>query len=122
MSKGRALRTFVETLGQDPSLREPQSLRQRSEALDDLEACLTVEPQSGTTFHQLAKNIYAEFEAINFKLYESVRFEIQQGAGREVLLEWMPDWNDPATFKKRISYDYLDELASGIVQLEEPSP
>jgi histone methylation protein DOT1 len=50
-----------------------------------------------------------------------MRREIQQGAGKEILLEWMTDWNDQANFTNRIGYDYLDELVSGILQLEEPS-
>lgn len=122
MSIGDALRNLVEKLEQDLSLRDLRNLRRRSEALDDLDACLAVDQQNGTALHQRAKDISAKVESINFKLYKSIRSEIQRGTGREVLLEWMPDWNDQATFKDHIGYDHLDELVSGVLQLEEPSP
>ena len=122
MSIGDALRNLVEKLEQDLSLRDLRNLRRRSEALDDLDACLAVDQQNGTALHQRAKDISAKVESINFKLYKSIRSEIQRGTGREVLLEWRPDWNDQATFKDHIGYDHLDELVSGVLQLEEPSP
>jgi hypothetical protein len=122
MSMGKALRILVEGLEQDRSLREPRNLRRRSEALDALEGCLSADQQNGTTPHQRAKSIYAELESINLRLCESVRREIEQGAGREILVGWMPDWNVPANFTNRRGYDYLDELVSGVLQLEEPSP
>ena len=118
----KALRILVEKLEQDRSLRTPRILRRRGEALDDLEACLSVAQLKGTTLHQRAKSIYAELESINFRLQNSIRREIQQGAGRETLLEWVSDWNDPATHTNRSGYDYVDELVNGILQLEEPSP
>jgi len=122
MSMEKALRILVEKLEQDRSLRTPRILRRRGEALDDLEACLSVAQLKGTTLHQRAKSIYAELESINFRLQNSIRREIQQGAGRETLLEWVSDWNDPATHTNRSGYDYVDELVNGILQLEEPSP
>lgn len=122
MSIGDALRNLVEKLEQDPSLRHLRNLRGRSAALDDLDASLAVQLQNGTELHQQAKSISAELESINFNLYRSIRREIRRGSGREILLEWMPDGNDPATFDDRIGYDYLDELVSGVLQLEEPSP
>jgi hypothetical protein len=33
----------------------------------------------------------------------------------------MPDWNGAADLVNRSGYDYLDELISGVLQLEEPS-
>jgi Methyltransferase domain len=122
MSMEKALRTLVEELEQDRSLRASRNLRRRSAALGDLEVCLSVAQLKGTTLHQRAKSICAELESINFRLYNSIRREIQQGAGREILREWMSDWNDPCAHRDRNGYDYLDELVSGILQLEEPSP
>jgi hypothetical protein len=117
----KALLTLVEKLEQDRSLRMPRNIRQRSQGLDELEACLAVDQLNGTALHQRATSISTELESINFRLYESIRREIQRGACREILIEWLPDWNDPATFAN-LGYDYLDELIGGILQLEEPSP
>jgi hypothetical protein len=33
----------------------------------------------------------------------------------------MPDWNGAANLVNRSGFDYLDELISGVLQLEEPS-
>jgi hypothetical protein len=65
-------------------------------------------------------------ESVNFRLYEAIRRDIQQGAGAGRLLEWMPDWpvpdwNGAANLTNCRGYDYLDELISGVLQFEEPS-
>jgi hypothetical protein len=115
------LASLIERLEQDRSLNEPQLLRQRVEALDDLDACLPDWQPIGTALHHRARAIYAELESVNCRLYEAIRQDIQRGAGGGKLLEWMPDWNGAASLKNCRGYDYLDELISGVLQFEEPS-
>src|SRR6267378_225361 len=124
MSAENALASFIEELEQDRSLDEPRHLRQRTEAADALEAYLPDGQTIGTALHRRLRTIYARLESVNLKLYQSIRREIQRGAGRGGLLEWMPDspdGNRAANFVNCTGYDYLDELVSGVLQFEEPS-
>ena len=116
-----ALVRLIGRLEQDRSLDEPRHLRQRVEALDDLDACLPDGQPIGTDLLHRARAIYAELASINFRLYEAIRQDIQGGAGGGRLLEWMPDWNGAANLMNCRGYDYLDELISGVLQFEEPS-
>jgi Histone methylation protein DOT1 len=123
MSIETALASLIEDLEQDRSLEEPRHLRQRIEALDDLDACLPEGPTGqsiATTLLHRAKAIYSRLEFVNLSLYKSIRRDIQRGAGRASLLEWMPDGNDAANLMNSRGYDYLDELMSGVLQFEEP--
>jgi Methyltransferase domain len=116
---------LVSLLGQlelDRSLEDPRRLRQRIEALDDLDAYLQDGQFIGTALHQRARAVYAEFEAVNFRFYEAIRRDIQRGARGDRLREWMFDWNGAANVVNCRGYDYLDELIGGILQFEEPSP
>jgi len=113
--------SLIGQLEQDCSLLEPRHLRQRFEALDDLDAYLSGGQPIATALHHRATAIDAELEAVNFRLYDSIRRDIQRGAGAASLLEWMSDGNAAANLMNRSGYDYRDELISGILQLEEPS-
>ncbi|HWZ97138.1 MAG TPA: class I SAM-dependent methyltransferase [Candidatus Dormibacteraeota bacterium] len=119
----RSLR-LIEGLERDRSLGEPRNLRQRVQALDDIDAYLSDGLDSQpieTILHQRAKAIRAKLESVNFGIYESIRRDIQRGAGGGRLLEWMPDWNSAASLMNCRGYDYLDELISGVLQFEEPA-
>jgi uncharacterized protein YjbI with pentapeptide repeats len=122
MSFDTALRKLVEKLEQDLSLTEPQHLRQRINALDQLDAYLP-ETQSiaGAALHRRANAIYAHLESANSRLYDAIRVDIQRGAGRSSLRNCMIDSNGGAQFANRTGYDYLDELLSGVLHLQEPS-
>jgi methylase of polypeptide subunit release factors len=119
-----ALASLIEDLEQDRSLEEPRHLRQRIEALDDLESYLpdgsTGQPIATTLLHR-TRAIYSRLESVNLSLYKSIRRDIQRCAGRASLLEWMPNGNDTASLTNSRGYDYLDELISGVLQFEEPS-
>ena len=124
MSADNALLSLVEELEQDRSLDEPGHLRQRIEALDELDTYLPHGQPIGATLHHRARAIYAELESVNFRLYAAIRRDIQHGAGGRSLVDWIPDWpdgNGAANFINRRGYDYLDELISGVLQFEEPS-
>src|ERR1700756_4248005 len=119
MSIENALVSLIGELEQDRSLYEPRHLRQRFEALDDLDAYLADGQPIGIALHHRARALYAELESVNFRLYEAIRRDIQRGAGAGRLLEWMP--YRPANLINYKGYDYLDELISGVLQFEEPS-
>jgi hypothetical protein len=121
MSIENALVSLIEELERDRSLEEPRHLRQRIEALDDLDAYLPDGQRIGTALHHRARVLYAELESVNFRLYGAIRRDIQRGAGASSLLEWMPDWNAAANLTNCRGYDYLDELIGGVLQFEEPS-
>jgi hypothetical protein len=131
MSSENALVSLIAQLEQDRSLDEPRHLRQRIEALDDLDAYLPdgqvigqfIGQPIGTALCHRAKAIYDELESVNFTLYEAIRRDIQRGTGGASLLDWIPDWPDwnaAANLNCR-GYDYLDELISGVLQFEEPT-
>ena len=127
----KALQNLISELQQDPSLDEPHRLRGRIEALDHLDAHLsdgqvsTVVPESieAALYHQ-ARAIYAKLESANFKLYQAIRHDIQRGAGPDSLLRWVPKSGRTATavnLANGESYDYLDDLISGVLQFRRPS-
>src|SRR6266403_5939154 len=123
MSAENALASLIGKLEQDRSLDEPRHLRQRTEAVDALDAYQPDEQTIGTALHHRLRTIYAQLESVNLKLYESIRQEIRRGAGRGSLLEWIPDSpdvNGAANFVNCTGYVYLDELVSGVLQFEEP--
>jgi hypothetical protein len=120
MSIENALVQLLGELEQDRSLDAPRQLGRRIEAVDDLDAYLRSGQPIGAALRRRARAIYAGLESVNSRLYEAVRWDIQLGAGRARLLEWMPDWNAAANLISRSGYDYLDELISGVLQFEEP--
>jgi predicted RNA methylase len=115
MSFENALVSLIAELEQDRSLDEPRHLRQRIEALDDLDAYLPGGQPIETALHRRARAIYAEF-----RLYDAIRRDIQRGAGGVRLLEWMSDRNGTANLMNCRGYDYLDELVNGVLRFGEP--
>jgi hypothetical protein len=85
-----ALESLIGELEQDRSLNELWHLRQRVEALDQLDVYLLVGQASGTALRHRARAIYTKFESVNSRLYEGIRRNIQRGAGGSRLREWMP--------------------------------
>jgi hypothetical protein len=116
-----ALMRLIEKFEQGRSLNEPGHLRQRFEALDDLDAYLSDGQAIGAAVRHRATAIYDEMESVSLRLYDDIRRDIQRGSGADRLLEWMPDWNGATNLMDRSGYDYLDELISGVLQFEEPS-
>jgi len=121
-----ALQRLVWQLDNDPSLFEPDQLRRRLEALDLLDAYFPdtrqampgVEPDH-TELYRRARDICARLEAVNSKLYQSIRSEIQRGAGADALLRWVQT-EEIAGDASGMGYDYLDELIGGVFEFEEP--
>ncbi len=127
----KALQNLISELQQDPSLDEPHRLRRRIEALDHLDAYLSdgqvsaVVPESiEAALYRQARAIYAKLESANFKLYQAIRHDIQRGARPDSLLRWVPKSGRTApevNLANGESYDYLDDLISGVLQFRRPS-
>jgi Histone methylation protein DOT1 len=126
-----ALQRLVAQLENEPSLLEPNQLRQRMEALDRLDANfpdthqLVFGAESGEArLYRRARAIYGRLEAVNCGLYQSIRYEIQRGGRPDTLLQWVhpSTWiADVVGLAHGIGYDYLDELIIGVLQFEEPN-
>lgn len=124
----RSLHDIISGLEQDRSLRKPARLRERSEVLDRLEnwrlcGLNYLEPAVEAGLRDRIEALCIALESIDGRLYRSIRRDIQQGAGARSLLEWAnadgPD-RDAGSRTDGDSYDYLDTLISGVLQIEEP--
>jgi hypothetical protein len=115
------LQKLIQELEGDASLREPNKLRQRIEALDRLdafnfEASPLVADSTGAAAYHRAKALQAKLEAANLEVYEAIRRDIQQGDGSTSLLQWMPK---SGGITNGAGYDYLDDLIIGVLRFEE---
>jgi hypothetical protein len=121
-----AVESLIGELECDHSLEEPRRLRRRIEALDQLEAWLVHGESArliGPEIYQRAKAIHGKLEAVNAELYQSIRREIQRGAGRNILFQYLPEFGADRVsdgIMNKEGYDYLDELIGGVLQLQEP--
>lgn len=108
-------------LERDRSLFEPDKLRQRLDVLDRLENYLVGAPWE---YQEQIRILSAEIEEANQRLYQSIRQEIQRGAGGRKLLEWARATDSGALSEPRIDgerYDHLDALLTGVLQLDAPA-
>jgi hypothetical protein len=106
---------LITQLEADSFLFAPDQVRRRIDALDELDALLC-----GTDIalaDERVRMLRERIEAANSELYESMRSEIRRGGRAEALLRLLSDAGDPAA---GLSYDYRDELVSGVLQLREP--
>jgi AcrR family transcriptional regulator len=124
----RALQAFISELEQDRALREPGRLRERSDVLDRLETWRFCgqppdAPAVEAALCDRIEALCADLEAIDRRLYQSIRQDIQRGVGARRLLEWTravdPD-RDADVHARGDSYDHLDALISGVLQIDEP--
>lgn len=114
----------------DRSLDELDRFRERIEALDRLDAYLLDRRSSirdsqstGAGHDRRARSLYAKLEAANLKLYETMRDEIQRGASPNMFLPWTlksDRTEDAIRLAAGESYDYLDELVSGVLRFVKP--
>jgi Histone methylation protein DOT1 len=114
----------------DPSLFQPEQLRQRLMALDDLDAGFggfdseDSERCTDLRIHNRAKALRARLEVANAEQYRSVRSEIVRGGQSRALLQWLQDLASRNKSKRPLpglGFDCRDELVSGVLQLREPS-
>lgn len=108
-----SLEDTLDELERDAPLYQADRLRERVEALDWLETCLIGYPESAD-LHRRVDAIRTRLESANDALYENLRERIRRGEGRDVVKRWR---SEAAAGE---SYDHLDDLVGGILQLPEP--
>jgi hypothetical protein len=120
------LQNLLADLETDPALFEPEQLRQRLDALDNLDNIFGNLPaeelmnDADARIHSHTKAIRARIEAVNTVLYESIRSEIVRGAPPHTLLRWVQGSAGRDETAPGLGYDYWDEVVSGVLQLREP--
>ena len=125
-----ALRNLTRELEVDRSLGELNRFRERIEALDRLDAYPLDRqfPASDSKsiearLYRQARALQAKLEATNLKFYDTIREEIQQGADPKKLLQCTVKSGkvgDAICLAPSESYDYLDELVSGVLRFVKP--
>ena len=131
-----ALQRLVAQLENDDSLLETHQLRRRLEALDRLDAHLTFAFSAASPSDSIAPELYrratvicAKLEAANGELYTTIRSEIQRASRPDALFRCVSlsgDISPPTSEVVHIpangmGFDHLDDLLSGVLQLEEPT-
>lgn len=109
------LQRVLARLEADSALFEAKQLRRRLEALDALDA-------HAHRLDEQARALRTRLEVTNAAIYQSIRREVQQGAPPRELLRWIDACRSGGEpLQPGLSYDLLDELISGVLQLGEPS-
>jgi hypothetical protein len=103
---------------QDRSWQQPDQWCRRIDMLERLESWLVHHGDAGEcALKSRIEDLVRELETINQQFYQSLRQDIQQGRGAASLLQWAAatphDGDDE-------SYDPLDTLVSGVLDLAEP--
>jgi len=125
-----ALRNLIRELEVDRSLGELDRFRERVEALDRLDAYPLDRQFSALDSESIEARLYrraralrAKLEATNLKFYDTIREDIQRGASPNRLLQWTVKSGkieDAIRLAPGDSYDYLDELVSGVLRFVKP--
>ncbi|WP_284321502.1 methyltransferase domain-containing protein [Dyella acidisoli] len=108
--------TRLDELLQDRSLRNPDQLERRIDALEQLESWLFHDSWS-PLLRQKSEALVAELEAINQRLFQTIRHDIRQGRGAETLRTWAASMSGTHAEE---SYGSLDTLISGVLDFKEP--
>jgi Histone methylation protein DOT1 len=119
------LRALLCGLEADSSLFQPEQLRERLIALDDLDAAFGgSERCTDSRIHRRAKALRARLEAANAEQYQFVRSDIVRRGRPRALLQWLQNLANDNKSKRPLpglGFDCRDELVSGVLQLREPS-
>lgn len=111
--------TLLDELLQDRSLRNPDQLRRRIDALEQLESWLFNRSETLAPSHrQCGEALTAELEAINSRLYQDIRNAIRQGGGADSLRAWRACLRDDTAGEK---YGPLDTLIAGVLDFQAPA-
>jgi Histone methylation protein DOT1 len=132
LSEFPALQDLVKAIEADRYLTDSDRFRERAAALDLLDAFdLDSEASPGEVssdqlaLYRRAKELQAELEDANSRLYERIRDSIRGCAGRNALFRCAAEASDERTQQTNASedgdgYDCIDELLSGVFQFAVP--
>jgi hypothetical protein len=117
-----ALFKLVGDLERNPSLYEPDQLRERIEALDQFDVFNldVMPPMTDSTVdavYRRARAIQVKLEAVNSGVYETIRRDIRSGGGTRRLRDWV---QPSEALGHNDAYDYLDEFLDGIFRFDDP--
>jgi hypothetical protein len=124
------LHSLLRGLEANSSLFQPEQLRERLIALDDLDAGfggLDSEDSTMCMNSQLlerARVLKTRFEGANAERYQSIRSELVRTGQPDTLLQWLQGsecQNESTSPLSGLGFDSRDELVSGILQLRDPS-
>ncbi|HEV2538952.1 MAG TPA: class I SAM-dependent methyltransferase [Frateuria sp.] len=120
----RALHDLLGEIERDRALLEPGRLRERGAALDRLETLRIGAPAAEAGLRDRIEALCAALEAVDGELHRSIRQDIRRGAGAQALLGHAraagPDRDAAGAAAAGDSYDHLDTLVSGVLQIEAP--
>jgi hypothetical protein len=118
---------MLSDLEDDPCVFKRERLRERLAALDALDTEFGgIDAEAlgmNSERHDRAQGLRKRLEAANAEVYESLRSDILHGTGSHTLHEWL---RNPARKTEvgrplpGFSFDYRDDLVSGILQIHEP--
>jgi len=117
----RDLTAWLAQAEAEVSLRQPERLRLRMDALDELDALIpdSREIRVDSLFAR-AIALREMLEAANREVYAAIRDEVLRGVGAKCLRRWIELCGDAAAPRPGLGYDRLDELIAGILGLREP--
>jgi Histone methylation protein DOT1 len=132
LSSFAALQDLVKAIEDDRYLTDSDRFRERTAALDlldafdlDSEASRVDVPAGHVALYRRAKELQAKLDAANSRLYGRIRDSIRGGAGRNALFRCAVEATDEAKRQRNApsdgdSYDCLDELLSGVFRFAVP--
>ncbi|HET6430714.1 hypothetical protein [Dyella sp.] len=118
-----ALSVRLDALERDTSLREPERLHERSDALDWLDSCLAhglATAAGDDLLRQRAEVLVAELQAVDDALSAQIRQAIRRGEGEQILRHWLTparSRHDADDCSDR--YDHLDHLLCEVLAIRE---
>jgi hypothetical protein len=125
----QGLRTLFHDLREGRHLLHPEALAMRLNALDELDAIIgDLDPSapiacSDPELIASALALRSRFEAANEMLYEAARAEIALKGNSSAMDRWLMELandGDANGSRPGLSFDLLDEVVSGVLQLRGP--
>lgn len=110
-------KTRFDAFLQDRSLRDPNQLGNRIDALEQLESWI-VHDVLPPSLRPSGEALMAELESVNRRLFQRIGHDIRHGKGAETLRAWAASLRRSSTEEE--GYGPLDTLISGVLDFEEP--
>ncbi len=105
----------------DVALWEPERLRARMDALDELDALIAdSRAMRIESLFARAVALREKLEAANGAAYAAIRDEVRGAGGAECLRKWIARCSETEAPQPGLGYDHLDELIPGVLGLKEP--